>query len=113
MSLIRRRNLSPRLEHLDREAPRDTIIRQLTHHLEQVEQEAARIRPALDSYIETKSPFLKWIREAPIPRTFRLARPLDAYNRMVDLDAFIRKYKRAMELEEANKVPCENASKSG
>lgn len=39
-----------------------------------------------------------------MPRTFRLSHPLEPYNRMRDLDAFIRKYNRAMEVKEANEA---------
>lgn len=51
---------------------------------------------------ESDSPFSKKIREGLMPRSFRLPRSLESYNGMGDLDAFIRKYRRAMELEDVN-----------
>lgn len=57
-----------------------------------------------DSYVETDSPFSKWVRESPMPRSFKLPRPMEAYNGMRDPDAFLRNYKRAMKLEEANEA---------
>lgn len=37
-----------------------------------------------------------------MPRSFRLWRPLETYNRVGDPDAFLRKHRKAMKLEEAN-----------
>lgn len=69
-----------------------------------MERESVRPIVAQDDYIKIESPFIKPIRETPMPRSFRLPHPLEAYNGTGDLDAFIRKYKRAMEIKEANEA---------
>lgn len=95
---------SPRANRLVREDPRDEIIRQLTLRLEKVERESALIPKASKFSTEPDSPFSKGIREGFMPRSFRLPRPLEAYNGVGDPDTFLRKYKLAMQLEDANEV---------
>lgn len=88
---------------MDKEDPRDEVIRQLTRRLENVERESARARSSPGFSTDSDSPFSRRLRENLMPKTCRLLRPLESYNVIGDLDTFLRKYKRVMELEDANK----------